>query len=389
MGIKFPKNVLYLGIMIKRDLYTTLIAKFNKGKAIVLLGPRQVGKTTLINACLEGKDFLFLNGDDPEIRHLLENVGVSKLKAIIGKNRIIFIDEAQRIKDIGLIAKMITDQFTDVQLLISGSSALEISHSTQEPLTGRKFEYQLFPISWEEFENHVGYVEASVQLEERLIYGMYPDVLNNRSDAREVLKQLTSSYLYKDVLSLTGIKKPDLLDKLLKALALQLGSEVSYNELSNMLQIDKATVSKYIDLLEKTFIVFRLNSFSRNQRNEIKNNRKIYFYDNGIRNMIINNLNPLDLRSDKGALWENFLIAERIKLQQYNQMYTNNYFWRTVQKQEIDFVEDSNGQLTAFEFKWKSKGSAKIPTAFLREYDAIGILIDKDNFREFVRKNQL
>ena len=375
--------------MIKRDLYKTLNSKFNKGKAIVLLGPRQVGKTTLIKKCLAGKDFLFLNGDDPEIRDLLENAGVSKLKAIIGKNTTVFIDEAQRIKDIGLIAKMITDQFSKVQLILSGSSALEISHSTQESLTGRKFEYHLFPISWEEFENHVGYTEASAQLEERLIFGMYPDVLNNRSEAREVFKQLTSSYLYKDVLSLTGIKKPDLLDKLLKALALQLGSEVSYNELSNMLQIDKATVSKYIDLLEKAFIVFRLNSFSRNQRNEIKNNRKIYFYDNGIRNMIINNLNTLDLRTDKGALWENFLIAERIKLQQYNQIYTNNYFWRTVQKQEIDFVEDSNGQLTAFEFKWKRKGSAKIPSAFLREYDAKGQVIDKDNFREFVRKKQL
>ena len=375
--------------MIKRDLYKTLNSKFNKGKAIVLLGPRQVGKTTLIKKCLAGKDFLFLNGDDPEIRDLLENAGVSKLKAIIGKNTTVFIDEAQRIKDIGLIAKMITDQFSKVQLILSGSSALEISHSTQESLTGRKFEYHLFPISWEEFENHVGYIEASAQLEERLIFGMYPDILNHRSEARDVLKQLTSSYLYKDVLSLTGIKKPDLLDKLLKALALQLGSEVSYNELSNMLQIDKATVSKYIDLLEKAFIVFRLNSFSRNQRNEIKNNRKIYFYDNGIRNMIINNLNPLDLRTDKGALWENFLIAERIKLQQYNQIYTNNYFWRTVQKQEIDFVEDSNGKLSAFEFKWKRKGSAKVPSAFLREYDAIGQVIDKDNFREFVRKKQL
>ena len=375
--------------MIKRDLYKTLNSKFNKGKAIVLLGPRQVGKTTLIKKCLAGKKFLFLNGDDPEIRDLLENAGVSKLEAIIGKNTTVFIDEAQRIKDIGLIAKMITDQFSEVQLILSGSSALEISNSTQESLTGRKFEYHLFPISWEEFENHVGYIEASAQLEERLIFGMYPDILNHRSEAREVLKQLTSSYLYKDVLSLTGIKKPDLLDKLLKALALQLGSEVSYNELSNMLQIDKATVSKYIDLLEKAFIVFRLNSFSRNQRNEIKNNRKIYFYDNGIRNMIINNLNPLDLRTDKGALWENFLIAERIKLQQYNQIYTNNYFWRTVQKQEIDFVEDSNGQLTAFEFKWKRKGSAKIPSAFLRKYDAIGQVIDKDNFREFVRKKQL
>lgn len=387
--ITFSKNIVYLVIMIKRALFQKLNEKFNKGKAIVLLGPRQVGKTTLINTCLEGKYFLFLNGDDPEIRNLLENTGVSKLRLIIGKNTLIFIDEAQRIKDIGLIAKMIIDQFKEVQLIVSGSSALEINQSTQEPLTGRKYEYQLFPISWEEFENHVGYLEANTQLEERLIYGMYPDVLNNRSEAGEILKQLTTSYLYKDVLSITGIKKPELLDKLLKALALQIGSEVSYNELANLLQIDKTTVSKYIDLLEKAYIVFRLNSYSRNQRNEIKNNRKIYFYDNGIRNMIINNLNPLELRTDKGALWENFLISERIKLQQYNQLYTNNYFWRTVQKQEIDFVEETNGQVTAYEFKWNSKGKAKIPALFLNQYNANGKIIEKENFREFVRNDAM
>ena len=387
--IIFFKNIVYLVIMIKRALFQKLNEKFNKGKAIVLLGPRQVGKTTLINTCLEGQDFLFLNGDDPEIRNLLENTGISKLRLIIGKNTLIFIDEAQRIKDIGLIAKIIIDQFKEVQLIVSGSSALEINQSTQEPLTGRKFEYQLFPISWEEFENHVGYLEANTQLEERIIYGMYPDVLNNRSEAAEILKQLTTSYLYKDVLSITGIKKPELLDKLLKALALQVGSEVSYNELANLLQIDKTTVSKYIDLLEKAYIVFRLNSYSRNQRNEIKNNRKIYFYDNGIRNMIINNLNPLELRTDKGALWENFLISERIKLQQYNQLYTNNYFWRTVQKQEIDFVEETNGQVTAYEFKWNSKGKAKIPAVFLNQYNAIGKIIDKENFREFVRNETM
>ena len=387
--ITFSENIVYLVIMIKRALFQKLNEKFNKGKAIVLLGPRQVGKTTLINTCLEGQDFLFLNGDDPEIRNLLENTGVSKLRLIIGKNTLVFIDEAQRIKDIGLIAKMIIDQFKEVQLIVSGSSALEINQSTQEPLTGRKFEYQLFPISWEEFENHVGYLEANTQLEERLIYGMYPDVFNNRSEAGEILKQLTTSYLYKDVLSITGIKKPELLDKLLKALALQIGSEVSYNELANLLQIDKTTVSKYIDLLEKAYIVFRLNSYSSNQRNEIKNNRKIYFYDNGIRNMIINNLNPLELRTDKGALWENFLISERIKLQQYNQLYTNNYFWRTVQKQEIDFVEETNGQVTAYEFKWNSKGKAKIPAVFLNQYNAIGKIIDKENFREFVRNDAM
>ena len=371
--------------MINRTLYDKILKKFHKGKAIILLGPRQVGKTTLIEELLKKKEFLFFSGDDPETRELLENVGVTKLKTIIGKHTIVFIDEAQRINNIGLTAKLITDQFKKVQLFLSGSSALEINNSTQESLTGRKFEHQLYPISWQEFEDHVGYVEAHNQLEERLIYGMYPDVINNRPEAREVLKELTISYLYKDVLAVNGIKKPELLEKLLKALALQLGSEVSYNELSNLLEVDKATIAKYIELLEKTFIVFRLNSFSRNQRNEIKNNRKIYFYDNGVRNIIINNLNPLELRTDKGALWENFLIAERIKNQSYHQILTSNYFWRTVQKQEIDFIEDKNGALSAFEFKWKNNDSKKIPRAFLEHYQAEGKIIDKENFRDFVR----
>jgi len=374
--------------MIKRVITQTIGNRVNKGKTIILLGPRQVGKTTLINEFLSKHDFLFLNGDDRDVQQLLENVGTSKLKAIIGNYKLVFIDEAQRIKDIGIIAKLIVDQFKEVQLFISGSSALEINDHTQESLTGRKFEYLLFPISWEEFESHVGYMESNAQLEERLVYGMYPDVINQRHDAREILKQLTSSYLYKDILSITGIKKPDLLDKLLKALALQLGSEVSYNELSKLLEVDKVTIAKYIDLLEKLFIVFRLNSFSRNQRNEIKHNRKIYFYDNGIRNVIINNLNPLDLRTDKGALWENFLISERIKLQQYHQLYSINYFWRTVQKQEIDFVEERDGQIYAYEFKWKKKPKDKIPGNFVREYNAIEKLIDRENFREFILPDQ-
>ena len=265
--------------MIARLLEKQLLNKFGKGKTLVLIGPRQVGKTTLIKKCLGTEDFLFLDGDDPDVRSLLEDAGLSKLKAIIGKQKKVFIDEAQRIKNVGLTSKIIHDQMADVQLILSGSSALDISNATQESLTGRKFEYLLFPLSWEEFENHFGYIEASAQLEERMIFGMYPDVVNNRSEAREVLKQLSSSYLYKDILSLTGIKKPEILEKLLKALALQLGNEVSYNELSSLLEIDKITVAKYIDLLEKAYIIFRLNSFSRNQKNEIKHNRKIYFFD--------------------------------------------------------------------------------------------------------------
>ncbi|MEN9332663.1 MAG: hypothetical protein RLZZ94_1753, partial [Bacteroidota bacterium] len=287
--------------MIKRTLSEIIQNRFFKGKAILLLGPRQVGKTTLIQELIKVKEYLFLNGDDPSIRSMLENASTTQLQSIIGNYKIVFIDEAQRISNIGLTLKLITDQFKSVQLLVSGSSSFEINNKTQEPLTGRKFEYHLYPISWEEFESEVGFLESQQQLEERLIYGMYPDVINNRQDANSVLRELASSYLYKDVLSIIGIRKPE------------------YNELSNLLEIDKATVSKYIDLLEKSFIIFQLTSFSRNQRNEIKNNRKIYFYDNGIRNMIINNLNPIDFRNDKGALWENFLISERIKIQNYHQ----------------------------------------------------------------------
>ena len=371
--------------MITRTLFKTLVERFHQGKAVVLLGPRQVGKTTLLKACLEGRDFLFLNGDDAEVRSVLEGAGASKLGALIGPRQWVFIDEAQRIPDIGLIAKIIVDQFPGVQLLISGSSALELGQRTQEPLTGRKFEYLLFPISWTEFEDHVGVLEASAQLNERLVFGMYPDVIQRRGGAQEVLQQLTASYLYKDILALSGIQKPVILDKLLKALALQLGNEVSYNELAQLLEIDKSTVAKYIDLLEKAFVVFTLNSFSRNQRNEIKNNRKIYFYDNGLRNALIQNLNSLELRNDKGALWENFLVCERLKWIHYERRNAKLYFWRSVQKQEVDLVEERDGALFAYEFKWNRKGRQKIPKAFLAAYSAQAQTIDRENFREFLR----
>lgn len=362
----------------------SLTERFFKGKAIVLTGARQVGKTTLLRTCLQGKSYHFLNGDDPQVPEALNQAGTSRLKAIIGNNTIVFIDEAQRIPNIGLIAKLIIDAFPDVQLLLSGSSALEISNLTLEPLTGRKYALNLYPVSWQEFEAHSGYLEANAQLEERLIYGMYPDVINNRSDAREILKLLADSYLFKDVLALTGIRKPELLEKLLRALALQLGSEVSYNELAGLLEVDKATVIRYIELLEKAFIVFRLGSFSRNIRNEIKNNRKVYFYDNGIRNMLINNLNPLSLRNDKGELWENFLISERMKTHGYHGVFPNYYFWRTVQQQEIDFIEEIDGAVTAYEFTWKNNGKKRIPTVFLEKNNASGYIIDRDNFRDFV-----
>ena len=371
--------------MIKRILEDKIIKRFGKGKVILLIGPRQVGKTTLFNKLLEGKEYLFLNGDDPTVRKILSNPNLEQLKNIIGKHSIIFIDEAQRIENIGITLKLITDQLKSVQLLVSGSSAFELNNQTQEPLTGRKWEYHLYPISWTEFEMNVGYIKAEQQLELRIIYGMYPDVINNLGEEKEVLKQLTDSYLFKDILSYGGIRKPEVLEKLLRALAFQIGSEVSYNELSQILGIDKKTVATYIDLLCQAFVIYKLPSFSKNLRNEIKTNQKIYFYDTGVRNMIIGNLNPLQNRQDKGNLWENFLITERLKSKAYSTSLAKGYFWRTVSKQEIDYVEEDAGIIKGYEIKWNPKNKVKIPKIFSDTYKADVKIINQENYRDFLK----
>jgi predicted AAA+ superfamily ATPase len=370
--------------MIKRQLFTDIQRFSHKNKAIIVLGPRQVGKTTLIKTLMGSNEYLYLNGDDNAVSKQLSEVDTFKIKQIIGNYTKVFVDEAQKINNIGNTLKIITDQMPFVELFISGSSSLEMNQVTQEPFTGRKFEFELYPISWKEFENHVGYLNAENQLEHRLIYGMYPDVLNDPTLETKILKNLAQSYLYQDILALAGIRKPDILDRLLMALALQIGNEVSYNELAQLLQIDKGTVMKYIDLLEQSFIIFTLPSFSRKLRNEIKNNRKIYFYDNGIRNAIINNFNGLEARTDKGALWENFLISERRKQNAYTQNYCRTYFWRTQIQQEIDYLEESNGEIRAFEFKWNNTKKFRYPATFANSYESIPSLIDKNNFREFI-----
>ncbi len=370
--------------MIKRTISTRIAAKIGRGKAIMLVGPRQVGKTTLIKEMLEGADYQFFDGDDPRVRRILDNPNTEQIRDLIGNKKVVFIVEGQRIKGIGLTLKIITDQFKDVQLWVSGSSSFSLFDRLNEPLTGRKWQYELYPISWEEYENHMGYLKGQLQLENRLVYGFYPDVINSPGDEIEVLQNLISSYLYRDLLAYSDIRKPEILDNLVQALALQVGSEVNYQELCQLVGVDRNTVLKYIDILEKGYVVFRLRSFSRNIRNEIKKGRKIYFYDNGIRNAILGNFNDIRFRTDAGALWENFLVSERLKQNKYKFTLARSYFWRTSQKQEIDYVEEVSQQIHGYEFKWRDGKHIRLPKTFLEKYNSKGIVVTSENFRDFV-----
>lgn len=372
--------------MITRTLEETIREKLWKDKAILIMGARQVGKTTLLKQLFEGNnDVLWLNGDEQDTRTLFENISSIRLKYIFGKKKIIIIDEAQRIEDIGLRLKLITDQIQEVQLIATGSSSFDLANKVNEPLTGRKWEYKMYPLSFGEMVNHHGLIDEKRLLPHRLIYGYYPDVVNHPGAETDILKQLSESYLYKDILDWEHIKKADKLVKLLQALAFQVGSEVSYNELGQLCDLDPKTVERYVILLEQSYIVFRLGSFSRNLRNELKSSRKIYFYDNGIRNAVIANFSLAETRSDIGALFENFLISERIKYLQYNHLWNNTWFWRTTAMQEIDFIEEANGQISAYEFKWNPKRSAKFPQSFANNYPGSTFtIINRDNIEEFL-----
>lgn len=379
---------------IERQLQAIIEQRMFRGKAIVLIGARQVGKSTLFKQILASREMqapneriLSLDCDDPQVRAVLEQANLAELRQLVAGNRIVMIDEAQRVSGIGLTLKMITDHFPDVQLLVTGSSSFLLQDKLNEPLTGRKFEYHLYPVSTQELYQDGGMMRVKQTLESRLIYGSYPDVLNNAEDRRAVLMNLSGSYLYQDLLSMEGVRKPVLLEKLLVALALQVGSEVSYNELAQTVGTDSKTIEKYVDLLEKCYVVFRLSALNRNVRTELKKGKKIYFYDNGIRNALIQNLNPLALRQDAGALWENFFISERIKYNHYNGRYVNAYFWRTTQQQEIDYIEETDGAMTAFEMKWNpKKAHAALPDTFLKAYPVKETaVITPDNYLDWVK----
>jgi len=359
--------------MIERTLLQTLEKRVDYKKALILLGPRQTGKTTLSKALAARlqQPFEYFNGDSAITRSLWTMDQIAALQQSFGTKKLVILDEAQRIEQVGLICKQLIDAETGIQFVLTGSSSLEIADKTQEPLTGRKWEYHLYPLSCAEMMNHQGVPAFLQNLPQHLVYGMYPEVATNLPDAREILNNIANSYLYKDVLALVGLKRPMLLEKILKALALQVGSEVSLNELASLVSADVKTVDHYIHLLEQVFVVFRLGTISRNERNEISTKKKIYFYDNGIRNAMIGNFSTLSGRADVGALWENFIISERRKMLDYHGFYGKTYFWRNKLQAEIDFVEEIDGNVYAYEFKWNPDAKVKFPSAFVESYKPV------------------
>ncbi len=374
--------------MIIRELEKRIEEKLFRGKSIILVGARQVGKTTLLNEVLNRREekTLRLNLDEADVREIMNHPTLEELKRIIADNKIVLLDEAQRAVDIGLTLKRIHDNFSDIQVLVTGSSSLDLRSIINEPMTGRKWEYTMYPIATSELVTTYGLLATKQMLENRLVYGSYPDVLNHQSDAKETLMNLTGSYLYKDILEIDGIRKPSIIEKLLVALALQIGGEVSYNELAQTVGTDSKTVEKYIDLLEKCYVVFRLKAFSRNLRNELRKSKKIYFHDNGVRNAILQNFAPLALRNDVGALWENFFISERFKYNHYHGRYAHSYFWRTKAQQEIDYIEECDGSFLAFEMKWNpKKEKTTIPVAFTNAYHVQSkAIVTPDNYLDFL-----
>jgi len=372
--------------MISRDIVDLIRQDYGKGKIIVVLGPRQTGKTTVLDLLSDGMQNIYrLNCDNYDDAMQLTGRTSTELNQIISNHKLVFIDEAQRVENIGLTLKMIADLKLDVQVVVTGSSSLDLANKVNEPATGRLFEYTLYPLSVHEMVRETDERTERRLLSMRLVYGFYPEVITCQNEAKRLLSTIANSYLYKDLFGYQGIKRPELLQKLVRALALQVGSEVSYNELSNLLGADRGTIESYIRLLEQCFVIVRLDSFSRNMRNEIKKGHKIYFVDNGIRNALINNFAPMELRTDAGALWENMMIMERIKRNARIGRYAQLYFWRTVGQQEIDLIEEEDGQIAAYEFKWNEKRKAKLPSSFSSNYpNATFACVTPSNYMDFV-----
>lgn len=358
------------------------------GKVVVIYGARRTGKTTLLQEFLkeETEPYLLVSGEDITIQGYLSSQSIEKLKDFVGNNRLLVVDEAQKVQNIGLNLKLIVDHIPGIRIIATGSSSFDLARSIGEPLTGRKSTLIQYPLAQLELSLTEQRHETDIRLESRLIYGAYPEVvlLQDNRERELYLKEVVSSYLYKDILELEGIRQSAKIGRLLQLIALQIGKEVSYTELGTSLGMSKNTVDHYLDLLEKAFVIQKLGGFSRNLRNEITKNSRYYFIDNGVRNALINNFNPVELRSDVGELWENYLVMERMKRQEYLQEPANNYFWRTYTKKELDLVEERNGQLHGYEIKW-GKARPKAPKEWTTAYpDATWQLINRENYLGFV-----
>jgi predicted AAA+ superfamily ATPase len=372
---------------IRRQIESNIESDFFKGKVIVLLGARQVGKSTLIRmlpSCQERKT-LWLDGENADVRQLLDNANAARLKQLCTGHEVVVIDEAQKIDGIGSVLKLFADHLKDIQVIASGSSAFELRNSLNEPLTGRKFEYNLYPISFSEMVSHSGLLEEMRELPHRLVYGYYPEIVTHPQDAERLLRFLSDSYLYKDILLFKGIKKPEKMLDLLRLLAWQLGSEVNTNELSKTLKIDNQTIDSYIAMLEQAFVIYKLPAYHTNQRTELKKSKKIYFNDLGIRNAIINDFRPIEVRNDTGALFENFIINELRKQNEYSQSFARFYFWRNIDQREIDLIVEKNNRLHLFEIKWNPEKKVKLTKGFTNLYGESELnIVHRDNFDQVI-----
>ncbi len=371
-----------------RKLQQVIEKWLTKKKVLVVIGPRQVGKTTLMEKIISefADECEYLNCEIPAIKQQFQDISIENFKRIIGNNKLLILDEVQQIENIGLCLKIMHDNFKDqVKIIATGSSALDISDKIFEPLTGRHLLFNMYPLALSEIYTKSKILQIEQNLSWHLVYGMYPDVLNDKANAEKYIVSLCGSYLYKDVLAWKDIRKPEMLNKILQLLAYQICNEVNMHELSQQLGINVETLESYISLLEKSFVVFRLSSFSNNPRKEIAKMKKIYFYDNGIRNAIIGNFNPLIARNDSGVLWENFIINERMKHNSYNEKNIRTYFWRTYNQQEIDYIEKENEMISAYEMKWSESKKNKITKAFTNLYpDAHSEIITPKSISNFV-----
>jgi len=377
---------MYIRQKILDEIENILVQTENK-KTIVILGPRRSGKTTLLNKILENKNnFRLAAGEDLEVQHYLSSQSINKLQQFVGQNKLLVIDEAQKIPNIGINLKLLADHCPALQIIVTGSSALDLSNQTGEPLTGRKISLQLFPLSQMELNQIEDASQTRANLESRLLYGSYPETIlaNDNQKRRDYLQELVSSYLYKDILELEGIHKSKAMAKLLQLLAWQIGKEVSLHELGQQLGWHSNTVERYLDLFEKTFVLINITAFSRNLRKEITKKSRYYFYDVGVRNALIGQFNALTLRNDVGELWENYLVIERLKKLAYKKIWCNHYFWRTYSQQEIDWIEEGDGKLNAYEFKWQPR-KILAPSEWRSNYATSTFnVINRENYLEFI-----